>query len=71
MKWSDRVVSDQEKVETFDSICQMVIDTYDNPIRKGFEKASRQGQAGHDLVEILRKKDIIVPGKMGQERLKL
>lgn len=71
MRMSDRVVSDQEKIETFDSICQMVIDTYDNPIRKGFERASRMGQAGHDLIEMLRTKDIVVPGQPGQEKLKL
>lgn len=70
MRMSDRVVSDQEKIETFDSICKMVIDTYQNPIRKGF--GARMSQAGYDLIAILRNRQVICPGEPNQqERMEL
>ena len=55
MQRTFRALTDQECRETLDEISQMVVDTYKNPIREGFERASRQGQAGHDLINILRK----------------
>lgn len=72
MQRTFRALTDQECRETLDEISQMVVDTYKNPIREGFERASRQGQAGHDLINILRKREIVIPGTENeQERLRV
>ena len=72
MQRTFRALTDQECRETLDEISQMVVDTYRNPIREGFEKSSRQGQAGHDLMNILRRREIVIPGTENeQERLRV
>lgn len=71
MRMSDRTVSDQEKIETYDEIRQMYLDTYNNPIRKEFTKYSRGAQAGHDLGSILRQRMQIMPGDPQQRRMEI
>ena len=72
MQRTFRALTDQECRETLEEISQMVINTYKNPIRKGFERASRMGQAGFDLIGILRRRDIVRPGSENeQERLRV
>lgn len=72
MRRTDKHLSDQECRDILLEIVRMVIDTYANPIRKGFEKSSRMGQCGFDLVSILRNHKIISPGEQNQqERMEL
>lgn len=72
MRRSEHFLSDQECREVLLEIVKMVIDTYANPIRKGFERSSRMGQCGFDLINILRRRNILVPGEQNQqERLEL
>jgi len=66
------MLSDQECRAVLTEIVKMVIETYAKPIRKGFEKSSRMGQCGFDLISILRRNDIVMPGEANQqERLEL
>lgn len=70
MRRTEHIPSDQECREVLKEISQMVIDTYSNPIRKGF--GARMGQAGYDLISILREHNIVVPGEPNQqEKLKV
>jgi hypothetical protein len=72
MRRTDKHLSDQECRDILLEIVRMVIDTYAKPIRKGFEKSSRMGQCGFDLVSILRNHKIISPGEQNQqERMEL
>lgn len=72
MKMTDKSLSDQECRMILTEIIKMVIETYAKPIRKGFEKSSRMGQCGFDLISILRGNDIVMPGEANQqERLQL
>lgn len=70
MRWTDKRLSDKECREILLEIVRMVIDTYANPIRKGF--GARMGQAGYDLIAILRNHNVVCPGEPNQqERLEL
>ena len=72
MRRTDKILSDQECREVLTDIVKMVIETYAQPIRKGFEKSSRMGQCGFDLISILRKREILMPGEQNQqEKLEL
>ena len=62
------MLSDQECREVLTEIVKMVIETYAQPIRKGFEKSSRMGQCGFDLISILRKKEILMPGEQNEQQ---
>ena len=66
------MLSDEECRAVLTEIVKMVIETYASPIRKGFEKSSRMGQCGFDLMAILRNHKIISPGEQNQqERMEL
>lgn len=70
MRRTEKKLTDQECREILLEIVRMVIDTYANPIRKGF--GARMAQAGYDLIAILRNRQVICPGEPNQqERLKL
>lgn len=70
MRRTDKRLSDKECREILLEIVRMVIDTYANPIRKGF--GARMGQAGYDLIAILRNHNVVCPGEPNQqERLEL
>lgn len=72
MRRTDKRLSDQECRDIILEIVKMVINTYSGPIRKGFERSSRMGQCGFDLVSILRNHKIISPGEQNQqERMEL
>lgn len=72
MRRTDKHLSDQECRDILLEIVRMVIETYAQPIRKGFERSSRMGQCGFDLVSILRNHKIICPGEQNQqERMEL
>lgn len=72
MRRTDNHITDQECRAILLEIVKMVIATYANPIRKGFERSSRMGQCGFDLVSILRNHKIISSGEQNQqERLEL
>lgn len=65
MRRTDKHLSDQECREILLEIVRMVIETYAQPIRKGF--GARMSQAGYDLVSILRNHKIISPGEQNQQ----
>ena len=66
------MLTDQECKEILSEIVRMVIETYANPIRKGFEKSTRMGQCGFDLISILRQRGVLMPGDQNQqEKLEL
>lgn len=70
MRRTEKRLSDKECREILLEIVRMVIDTYANPIRKGF--GARMGQAGYDLIAILRNHNVVCPGEPNQqERLEL
>lgn len=70
MRRTEKRLTDQECREILLEIVRMVIDTYANPIRKGF--GARMAQAGYDLIAILRNRQVICPGEQNQqERLEL
>ena len=70
MRWTDKRLSDKECREILTEIVRMVIATYAQPIRNGFK--SRMGQAGYDLIIILRKRDVLMPGEADmQQKLEL
>lgn len=70
MRRTDRKLSDQECRDILYEIVRMVIDTYAQPIRKGF--GARMSQAGYDLIALLRNHKIISPGEPNQqERMEL
>lgn len=72
MRWTDKKLTDQECREVLTEIVKMVIETYKSPIRKGFERSSRMGQCGFDLINILRGNNIVMPGEPNQqEKLEL
>lgn len=65
MRRTDRKLSDQECRDILSEIVRMVIDTYAQPIRKGF--GARMSQAGYDLIALLRNHKIISPGEPNQQ----
>lgn len=70
MRRTEKRLSDKECREILLEIVRMVIDTYAKPIRKGF--GARMGQAGYDLISILRNHNVVCPGDPNQqERLEL
>lgn len=68
MRRTDKMLSDEECREVLTEIVKMVIETYAKPIRQGFEKSSRMGQCGFDLISILRKKEILIPGEQNEQQ---
>lgn len=68
MRWTDKKLSDKECREILTEIVKMVIETYSKPIREGFEKSSRMGQAGFDLISILRNRGIVMPGEPNEQQ---
>ena len=65
MRRTEKRLTDQECREILLEIVRMVIDTYAQPIRKGF--GARMAQAGYDLISILRNHRIICPGEQNQQ----
>lgn len=65
MRRTDKHLSDQECRDILLEIVKMVIETYAQPIRKGF--GARMSQAGYDLIAILRYHKIICPGEQNQQ----
>lgn len=65
MRRTDKKLSDQECRDILLEIVRMVIETYAQPIRKGF--GARMSQAGYDLIAILRNHKIISPGEQNQQ----
>lgn len=70
MQRTEQKLTDKEKIQVFDELIDLIISTFDNSIRPGFEKVSRYGQLGYDTVWLLRNRDIIAPGKR-ERQLKL
>ena len=66
MRWTDKRLSDKECREILTEIVRMVIATYAQPIRNGFK--SRMGQAGYDLISILRKRGVLMPGEADMQQ---
>lgn len=70
MRKTDRHLSDQECRDILAEIVNMVLDTHNKPIRKGF--GLRLAQSGYDLDSILRNHQVICPGEPNeQEKMKL
>lgn len=70
MRKTDKHLSDQECRDILLEIVNMVLDTHNKPIRKGF--GLRLAQSGYDLDSILRNYQVICPGEPNeQERMEL
>lgn len=70
MRETERQLTDTECREILYEIVNMVLDTHNNPIRKGF--GSRMAQAGYDLDKIFLNHEMICPGEpRGQQRMEL
>lgn len=54
-----RDVTDIEMIDTLNEIIDLIIECYNNPVRKEFEKEARSTQIGQDIVQILKKRDLI------------
>lgn len=68
MRRTEKALTDKECREILLEIVRMVIETYAQPIRKGFERSSRMGQCGFDLISILRKREVLMPGEADQQQ---
>ena len=54
-----REVTDVEMIDALNEIIDLIIDSYDSPVRPEHEKSSRAAQIGQDIVKVLIKKDLI------------
>ena len=54
-----REVTDVEMIDALNEIIDLCIDNYDSPVRAEHEKDCRATQIGHDIVNILTKRDLI------------
>ena len=54
-----RDVTDAEMIDALNEIIDLVIDCYEEPVRKEHEDNARSTQIGQDIVKVLTKKDLI------------
>ena len=74
MQKTERELTDVEMIDTLDEILDLIIETYDKPLRKDFEKQSRPAQFGYDILRMLMEKGLLSVGsevtKDGQYKIK-
>lgn len=63
MQKTERELTDVEMIDALLEIIDLIIATYDNPIRDEFKRTSRCSQAGYDIIMLLISKDMIRMGK--------
>lgn len=70
MQKTERDLTDIEMIDTLLDIVDLIIRTYDEPIRAEFQKTSRCSQFGYDTMMLLMSRNFIKPGKK-EEQLRL
>ena len=74
MQRTERELTDVEMIDAFDEILDLIIEAYDKPLRKDFERQSRPAQFGYDILRMLIDKRILSVGskvtKDGQYKIK-
>ena len=63
MQKTERELTDIEIIDALMDIVELVIRTYDNPIRDEFKKTSRCSQLGYDIIKLLMSRNFIKTGK--------
>lgn len=63
MQKTERELTDIEIIDALMDIVDLVIRTYDNPIREEFKKTSRCSQLGYDIIKLLMSRNFIKTGK--------
>lgn len=63
MQKTERELTDVEMIDALLDIVELLIRTYDEPIRAEFSRTSRSSQFGYDTMMLLMKRGIIKPGK--------
>ena len=63
MQKTERELTDIEIIDALMDIVDLVIRTYDNPIRDEFKKTSRCSQLGYDIIKLLMSRNFIKTGK--------
>lgn len=63
MQKTERELTDVEMIDALLEIIDLIIATYDNPIRDEFKRTSRCSQAGYDIIMLLISKGMIRMGK--------
>lgn len=54
--------SDVEIIDTYYEILDLIVRTYNNPLRVDFIRQSRSAQLGYDLMRLAMDKGVIAPG---------
>lgn len=59
MQRTERELTDVEIIDAFNEIVDLIVESYDAPVRKEFQSGSRAAQIGHDIVDHLHKRDVL------------
>ena len=59
MQRVQRKVTDAEMIDALNEIMDLIIDCYEEPVRQEFANESRATQIGHDIVNVLTKKELM------------
>ena len=74
MQRTERELTDVEMIDALEEILDLIIEAYDKPLRKDFERQSRSAQFGYDILRMLIDKKILSVGnkvtKDGQYKIK-
>lgn len=62
MQRTDKELSDVEIIDTYYEILDLIVSTYNNPLRVDFLRQSRSAQLGYDLMRLAMDKGVIAPG---------
>lgn len=67
MQKTERELTDVEMIDALLEIIDLLVRTYDSPIRAEFSRTSRASQFGYDCMMLLMRRDIIRPGKREEQ----
>ena len=63
-----REVTDIEMIDALNEIMDLIIDCYESPVRQEYENETRAAQIGHDIINVLTKKELMwLWSKVGYE----
>ena len=54
-----REVTDIEMIDALNEIMDLIIDCYESPVRQEYENETRAAQIGHDIINVLTKKELM------------
>ena len=72
MQRTERELTDAEIIDAFMDILEIIIKSYDYPVREDFHRQSRAAQIGYDIQALLLSRRILMTGKANsQQKLQL